>query len=226
MLYISNEIQSYSCFIVCPETSVGDVVYKPSVGAGPARRQWGAPQKTQVVSALEKAKIMTATTTIAGGDEPDAAKNPGVPTIPEENPPKSVVPTDEKAAIGVTITIPKEQEPSPGLGVTVTKSPATPKTVILRGEPKPSTSPNLITTSTDQPKDSVTIDSKEGSLSPDQRSATVKPSAAVVGGDENIEEVSLGEDETLKKVQVPPKSPAQAWTDNSRKGSTIIYINF
>lgn len=186
-------------FLFCPETSANDVVYKPTDDAGPARRQWGPPQKTQVVSALEKAKIMTATTA-AGGDEPDASKRISVLATPEENSVKTVVPTEEKSAIGVTVTLPKGSvNPSPDLGVTVTKSPVTPKTVVLRREETP-TSPSeqiVTTTSTNQVKDTITSDE----------------------GVENVKEVSLNKNMISINVAASPRSPVNAWTDESQKGN-------
>lgn len=113
--------------IVLLATSVNDAVIKPSDNNA-ARKQWGQ-QKTQVVSALEKIKLQTATSTIMGRDESDAAGVGQTITISKSQP--------SSPGIGQTITVSKETTPGglPVVGQTMTVSPGpsgSPQTVILK----------------------------------------------------------------------------------------------
>ena len=65
---------------------------------------------TQIISALGNAKLQTATTTIGGGDEPDAARKPQLPVVTQSSP---VTPS---AAMGATVTVQNPTVP-PMLGV-------------------------------------------------------------------------------------------------------------
>ena len=203
-------------------------MWKPSVGAGPARKQWGSPQKTKVVSALEKAKIMTATSAVPGGDEPDACKrvSAAAGTSIEKNSRTAVVPTEEKPPIGVTVTLLKESvEPPTDLGVTVTKSPTTTKTVVLKREQNaPSLSEQTtVATTTSKVLESPTADSKEKLSKPNQESFTGKLSDVEIGNE--VDQETLYKDETAKEAKELPRSPFKAWTEDSVKGSFKLMLN-
>ena len=126
-----HEAHFIAFFLTFLATCAGDAVMKPAAVA--ARKQWGKPQMTQIISALGNAKLQTATTAIEGGDEQDALKK-AQPAVVIQSPAGSSV-----SAMGTTVTLQSPsvtvQSPSvsPSLGVTVVKSPTTesPKTVIV-----------------------------------------------------------------------------------------------
>ena len=189
---------------------------KPAVD--PARKQWGKPEMTQIISALGNAKLQTATTTMGGGDEPDAANKPQFPVVTQSSP------TAPSAAMGATVTVQNPTVP-PMLGVTVVKSSTgdSPKTVIMRKdkvEEASSVGEATITiseTTTENRKKPLTLETisertKEGDISKDD--ATVKA--------ENSEDLSIEDVEDIpeekpietsagKPAPLATKSPAKAW---------------
>ena len=195
-------------------TSFDDVVLKAA--ADPARKQWGKPQMTQIISALGNAKLQTATTAIGGSDEPDAARKAQLPVVTQSAP---------SAAMGATVTVQSPTVPSM-LGVTVVKFPASesPKTVIVRKDkaeeiPEAASSQGEATITisgkteddTKQPLalDTISEGTKEGDG--DKEDATVKA--------ENVEDLNLEDVEDIPEEKVtessaekpPPKSPVKAW---------------
>lgn len=193
-------------------TSSDDAVFKPAIEA--ARKQWGKPQVTQIISALGNAKLQTATTTI-GSDEPDAAKKPQLPVVMQ--PVRA-----DASPMGTTVTVQSPTSP-PLLGVTVVKSPTSdsPKTVIVRkdkvAENKEEQNSKVQATVTkshnteDVTKKTVALETiSEGTKEGEKGDETVK-----VEESENMSVDDL-EDVTEKTEVTPgekpaPKSPVKAW---------------
>lgn len=189
---------------------------KPAVD--PARKQWGKPQMTQIISALGNAKLQTATTTIGGGDEPDAARKPQLPVVTQSSP------AAPSAAMGATVTVQSPTVP-PMLGVTVVKSPTSdsPKTVIMRKDKaKEASSPGeatiTISGKTDEntkktlPLETISEGTKEGDIG--KEDATVKAENSddlSIQDVENIPEEKATETLTKKPAPSVPKSPVKAW---------------
>lgn len=196
---------------------------KPAVD--PARKQWGKPEMTQIISALGNAKLQTATTTMGGSDEPDAARKP--PVVTQSSP------AAPSAAMGATVTVQNPTVPSM-LGVTVVKSPTgdSPKTVIMRKdkvEEASSAGEATITiseTTTENrrnllPLETISERTKEGDISKDD--ATVKA--------ENSEDLSIEDVEDIpeekpiepsigKPAPLAPKSPVKAWGEAKASSPT------
>ncbi|XP_032223263.2 serine/threonine-protein kinase Nek1 isoform X2 [Nematostella vectensis] len=108
-------------------TSAADAVIKPGEDANHVRKQWGQPQRTQIVSALENVKLQTATSAFGvGGDEMDAAKSP--PVLSAIGKTITVSKGSQSPGMGVTTTV--KSIDSPTLGVTVVKNAASPKTLV------------------------------------------------------------------------------------------------
>ena len=189
---------------------------KPAVD--PARKQWGKPEMTQIISALGNAKLQTATTTMGGGDEPDAARKPRFPVVTQSSP------AAPSAVMGATVTVQNPTVP-PMLGVTVVKSSTgdSPKTVIMRKdkvEEASSAGEATITiseTTTENrkkplPLETISEGTKEGDIS--KADTTVK---AENSEDLNIEDVEdIPEEKPIetsagKPTPLAPKSPAKAW---------------
>lgn len=111
-------------------TSANDAVIKPEdPNIHAARKQWGQ-QKTQVVSALEKIKLQTATSTIMSSGEGQGgsvsiSSSPGIG--------KTITIGPSSPDIGQTITVSK-QSTAEGLPVVggIPGSPASPQTVVLK----------------------------------------------------------------------------------------------
>lgn len=193
-------------FLAFPATSAGDAVMKPAADA--ARKQWGKPQMTEIISALGNAKLQTATTAIGGADEQDAAKK-----------------ASPAVAMGTTVTVQSPTVP-PLLGVTVVKSPTSksPQTVIVKKDksdemPEAASSKGGATitisgTTEDEHKKSPVLDTisegtGEGDINKDN--GTVK---AENSDDLNLEEVkSVPQEKVLETSpeKVEPKSPVKAW---------------
>ena len=205
---------STCCIFSTPATSSNDAVCKPGIEA--ARKQWGQPQMTQIISALGNAKLQTATTTI-GPDEPDAGKKAQLPVVTQSSG------SSDSSTMGTTVTV-QSSSALPLLGVTVVKSPTSesPKTVIVRKdrvdeskEEDNSQAGSTITISAETPDDKrkpVTLETiSEGTKEGDKEDATVK---AVDAEDLNIEDV---EDITMEKAEpegdekAAPKNPVKAW---------------
>lgn len=204
-------------FVYISETSGEDAVFKPAVDA--ARKQWGRPQMTQIISALGNAKLQTATAAIGGGDEPDAARK-AQNTVVTQSPSGS--PT---SAMGTTVTVQNPTVP-PMLGVTVVKSPTSesPKTVIVRKDktdelPEAASSKGEATITIagkteDEHKKSPALETisegtKEGDLG--NEDATVK---AGNSDDLNLEDVEIIPEEKAPETSTEkpaPKSPVKAW---------------
>ena len=202
---------------------------KPAVD--PARKQWGKPEMTQIISALGNAKLQTATTTMGGGDEPDAARKPQFPIVTQSSP------AAPSAALGATVTVQNPTVP-PMLGVTVVKSPTgdSPKTVIMRKdkvEEARSAGEATITiseTTTENRKTPLSLETisegtKEGDISKDD--ATIKA--------ENSEDLSIEDVEDIPEKKpietsagspapLVPKSPVKAWGE--AKASTPTESRF
>lgn len=187
---------------------------KPAVD--PARKQWGKPEMTQIISALGNAKLQTATTTMGGSDEPDAARKP--PVVTQSSP------AAPSAAMGATVTVQNPTVPSM-LGVTVVKSPTgdSPKTVIIRKdkvEEASSAGEATITiseTTTENRKNPLPLETisertKEGDISKDD--ATVKAENSEDLSIEDVEDIPEEkpiEPSTGKPAPLAPKSPVKAW---------------
>lgn len=187
---------------------------KPAVD--PARKQWGKPEMTQIISALGNAKLQTATTTMGGSDEPDAARKP--PVVTQSSP------AAPSAAMGATVTVQNPTVPSM-LGVTVVKSPTgdSPKTVIMRKdkvEEASSAGEATITiseTTTENrrnllPLETISERTKEGDISKDD--ATVKAENSEDLSIEDVEDIPEEkpiEPSTGKPAPLAPKSPVKAW---------------
>jgi len=210
-------------------TSAQDAVLKPAVD--PARKQWGKPQMTQIISALGNAKLQTATTTMGGSDEPDAARKPQFPVVTQSSPAASC------AAVGATVTVQNPTVPSV-LGVTVVKSTTgdSPKTVIMRKDKVEEASAQgeatlTISGTTEEntkkslPLETISEGTKEGDTG--KEGATVK---AENSGDLSIEDVeNIPEEKTTetsaeKPAQLAPKSPVKAWGEG--KASTPTESKF
>lgn len=204
-------------FLAFPATSAGDAVMKPAADA--ARKQWGKPQMTEIISALGNAKLQTATTAIGGADEQDAAKKAS-PAVVTQSPADSSV-----SAMGTTVTVQSPTVP-PLLGVTVVKSPTSksPQTVIVKKDksdemPEAASSKGGATitisgTTEDEHKKSPVLDTisegtGEGDINKDN--GTVKA--------ENSDDLNLVEVESVPQEKVletspekaEPKSPVKAW---------------
>lgn len=193
--------------------------------ADPARKQWGKPEMTQIISALGNAKLQTATTTMGGSDEPDAARKP--PVVTQSSP------AAPSAAMGATVTVQNPTVPSM-LGVTVVKSPTgdSPKTVIMRKdkvEEASSAGEATITiseTTTENrrnllPLETISERTKEGDISKDD--ATVKAENSEDLSKEDVEDIpeekpiepSIG-----KPAPLAPKSPVKAWGEAKASSPT------
>lgn len=202
---------------------------KPAVD--PARKQWGKPEMTQIISALGNAKLQTATTTMGGGDEPDAARKPQFPVVTQSSP------TAPSAAMGATVTVQNPTVP-PMLGVTVVKSSTgdSPKTVIRRKdkvEEASSAGEATITiseTTTENrkkplPLETISERTKEGDISKDDATIKVENSE-----DLNIEDVEdIPEEKPIetsagKPTPLATKSPVKAWGE--AKASTPTESKF
>ena len=209
-------------------TSAQDAVLKPAVD--PARKQWGKPQMTQIISALGNAKLQTATTTMGGSDEPDAARKPQFPVVTQSSP---VAPC---AAMGATVTVQNPTVP-PMLGVTVVKSTTgdSPKTVIMRKDKVEEASAQgeatlTISGTTEEntkkllPLETISERTNEGDTG--KEGATVEA--------ENSEDLSIEDVENIteekptetaeKPAQLAPKSPVKAWGEG--KASTPTESKF
>ena len=202
---------------------------KPAVD--PARKQWGKPEMTQIISALGNAKLQTATTTMGGGDEPDAARKPQFPVVTQSSP------AAPSTVMGATVTVQNPTVP-PMLGMTVVKSSTgdSPKTVIMRKdkvEEASSAGEATITiseTTTENRKKTLPLETisertKEGDISKDD--ATVK---AENSEDLNIEDVEdIPEEKPIetsagKPTPLATKSPMKAWGE--AKASTPTESKF
>lgn len=204
-------------------TSQNDAVFKPGVEA--ARKQWGQPQMTQIISALGNAQLQTATTTI-GPDEPDAGKKVQLPVVKQS----SV--TAVGSAMGTTVTV---QSPTvtPQLGVTVVKSSTSdcPKTVIVRknkiddNKEDDSQAQATITLSgktEEETKTAVALETiSEGTKETDKEDTTVET--------ENTDDIGVKDVEDLTEEKLPeaaigaksaPKSPLKAWGEVKENSST------
>ena len=206
-------------------TSAQDAVLKPAVD--PARKQWGKPQMTQIISALGNAKLQTATTTMGGSDEPDAARKPQFPVVTQSSP---VAPC---AAMGATITVQNPTVP-PMLGVTVVKSTTgdSPKTVIMRKDKVEEASAQGEATLTisgtaeentkkSLPLETISERTKEGDTG--KEGATVKAENSEdlsIEDVENITEEKPTETSAEKPAQLAPKSPVKAWGEGKACTST------
>lgn len=196
---------------------------KPAVD--PARKQWGKPEMTQIISALGNAKLQTATTTMGGSDEPDAARKP--PVVTQSSP------AAPSAAMGATVTVQNPTVPSM-LGVTVVKSPTgdSPKTVIMRKdkvEEASSAGEATITiseTTTENrrnllPLETISERTKEGDISKDD--ATVKAENSEDLSIEDVEDIPEEkpiEPSTGKPAPLAPKSPVKAWGEAKASSPT------
>lgn len=198
---------------------------KPAVD--PARKQWGKPEMTQIISALGNAKLQTATTTMGGGDEPDAARKPQFPVVTQSSP------AAPSAAMGATVTVQNPTVP-PMLGVTVVKSPTgdSPKTVIMRKdkvEEASSTGEATITiskTTTENSKKTLPLETisegtKEGDISKDDSTFKAKNSVDLSIEDvEDIPEKKPIETSAEKPAPLAPKSPVKAWGEAKASSHT------
>lgn len=203
---------------------------KPAVD--PARKQWGKPQMTQIISALGNAKLQTVTTTMGGDDEPDTARKPQLPVVTQSSP------AAPSTAMGATVTV---QNPTvqPMLGVTVVKSPTgdSPKTVIMRKnkvEEASSQGEATITisgTTTENtkkplPLETISERTKESDIS--KEGATVKTENSEDLSIEDVENIPVektSETSTEKPaLPVAPKSPVRAWGE--AKASTPTESRF
>ena len=193
--------------------------------ADPARKQWGKPDMTQIISALGNAKLQTATTTMGGSDEPDAARKPPVVTQSSPAAPSS--------AMGATVTVQNPTVPSM-LGVTVVKSPTgdSPKTVIMRKdkvEEANSAGEATITiseTTTENrrnllPLETISERTKEGDISKDDATVKAENSEDLSIADvEDIPEEKPIEPSTGKPAPLAPKSPVKAWGEAKASSPT------
>lgn len=197
---------------------------KPAVD--PARKQWGKPEMTQIISALGNAKLQTATTTMGGSDEPDAARKP--PVVTQSSP------AAPSAAMGATVTVQNPTVPSM-LGVTVVKSPTgdSPKTVIMRKdkvEEASSAGEATITiseTTTENrrnllPLETISERTKEGDISKDDATVKSENSAKDLSIEdvEDIPEEKPIEPSTGKPAPLAPKSPVKAWGEAKASSPT------
>lgn len=196
--------------------------------ADPARKQWGKPEMTQIISALGNAKLQTATTTMGGGDEPDAARKPQFPVVTQSSP------AAPSAAMGATVTVQNPTVPSM-LGVTVVKSPTgdSPKTVIIRKdkvEEASSAGEATITiseTTTENRKNPLPLETisertKEGDISKDDATVKSENSAKDLSIEdvEDIPEEKPIEPSIGKPAPLAPKSPVKAWGEAKASSPT------
>ena len=204
-------------------TSQNDAVFKPGVEA--ARKQWGQPQMTQIISALGNAQLQTATTTI-GPDEPDAGKKAQLPVVKQS----SV--TAVGSAMGTTVTV---QSPTvtPQLGVTVVKSSTSdsPKTVIVRknkidenkeDDSQAQATVTLSGKTEEETKTAVALETiSEGTKETDKEDTTVETENTDDIGVEDVEDVT---EEKLPEAAIgeksAPKSPLKAWGEVKENTST------
>ena len=176
-----------------------------------ARKQWGQPQMTQIISALGNAKLQTATTTI-GPDEPDAAKKAQLPVVTQSSG------STDSSTMGTTVTVQSPTTPAL-LGVTVVRSPTSesPKTVIVRKDrvEENSQAGSTITISAETPdaaKKPVTLETiSEGTKEGDKEDATVKAVDAEVLNIEDVEDITVEKAESEAGEKAEPKSPVKAW---------------
>ena len=216
--------------LVFSATSAQDAVLKPAVD--PARKQWGKPEMTQIISALGNAKLQTATTTMGGGDEPDAARKPQLPVVTQSTP------GAPSAAMGATVTVQNPTVP-PMLGVTVVKSPTgdSPKTVIMRKDKVDEASSageatlTISGTTTENtkkplPLETISEGTKEGDIS--KEGATVKVENSEDLSVEDVENIPVEKptETSAEKPEppAPPKSPVKAWGET--KASTPTESRF
>lgn len=203
---------------------------KPAVD--PARKQWGKPQMTQIISALGNAKLQTVTTTMGGDDEPDTARKPQLPVVTQSSPAAPSI------AMGATVTV---QNPTvqPMLGVTVVKLPTgdSPKTVIMRknkveeasaqGEATITIS-GTTTENTKKPLPLETISERTKESDISKEGATVKAENSEDLSIEDVENIPVEKtSETSAEKPVPPaapKSPVRAWGE--AKASTPTESRF
>lgn len=195
-------------------TSQNDAVFKPGIEA--ARKQWGKPQMTQIISALGNAKLQTATTTI-GPDEPDAGKKAQLPVVTQS------FGGAGRSAMGATVTVQGPTIP-PLLGVTVVKSPTSdsPKTVIARREKiedskdENSEAQATITLSAkteEETKKPVALETiSEGTKEGDKQDFTVKTENSEDLNLEDVENVTEEKtSESAAREKPAPRSPMKAW---------------
>ena len=182
---------------------------------------------TQIISALGNAKLQTATTTVGGGDEPDAARKPQLPVVTQSSP------AAPSAAMGATVTVQNPTVP-PMLGVTVVKSPTgdSPKTVIMRKDKVEEASSQGEATTTISgtttentkkplPLETISEGTKEGNISKEE--ATVKAENSDDLSIEDVENIPVEKpDETSAEKPAPPapKSPVRAWGEAKASTST------
>ena len=184
---------------------------KPGFEAAAARKQWGKPQVTQIISALGNAKLQTATTTM-GPDEPDAGKKAQLPVVTQPSG------KGDNSTMGATVTVQKPNTP-PLLGVTVVKSPTSdsPKTVIVRrdkisegkNEDDGAETQATITISgknTDDTKKPVVMETilegtKEGEKGDDSEDVSL----------EEVENITEDKEESAVEEKPAPRSPVKAW---------------
>ena len=194
-------------------TSSDDAVFKPAIEA--ARKQWGKPQVTQIISALGNAKLQTATTTL-GPDEPDAAKKPQLPVVTQ--PPVRA----DASPMGATVTVQSPTSP-PLLGVTVVKSPTSdsPKTVIVKkdevAENKEEQNSKVQATITksqnteDVSKKTVALETiSEGTKEGEKGNGTIKVEESEDMSVDDLEDVTE-KMEVTSGEKPAPKSPVKAW---------------
>ena len=190
-------------------------MFKPGIEA--ARKQWGKPQVTQIISALGNAKLQTATTTI-GPDEPDAGKKAQRPVVTQS------FGSGNSSTMGATVTVQSPTVP-PLLGVTVVKSPTSesPKTVIARKdkvehnkEEENSQAQATITIAgktEDAAGKAVALETiSEGTKEGDNESATVKADNSEDLSLEDVENVTEEKTSESGASEKPaPRSPVKAW---------------
>lgn len=199
-------------------TSSEDAVLKPGFeAAAAARKQWGKPQVTQIISALGNAKLQTATTTM-GPDEPDAGKKAQLPVVTQPSG------KGDNSTMGATVTVQKPNTP-PLLGVTVVKSPTSdsPKTVIVRrdkiseekNEDDGAETQATITISgknTDDTKKPVVMETiLEGTKEGEKGDGTVKSDDSEDVSLEEVENITEGKEESAVEEKPAPRSPVKAW---------------
>lgn len=195
--------------------------------ADPARKQWGKPEMTQIISALGNAKLQTATTTMGGGNEPDAARKPQFPVVTQSSP------AAPSAAMGATVTVQNPTVPSM-LGVTVVKSPTgdSPKTVIIRkdkveeassaGEATITISETTENRKNPLPLETISERTKEGDISKDDATVKSENSAKDLSIEdvEDIPEEKPIEPSIGKPAPLAPKSPVKAWGEAKASSPT------
>ncbi|XP_078369290.1 serine/threonine-protein kinase Nek1-like isoform X1 [Oculina patagonica] len=201
-------------------TCAEDAVFKPA--GDPARKQWGKPQMTQIISALGNAKLQTATTAIGGGDEPDAARKPQLPVVTQSSP------AAPATVMGETVTVQSPTVP-PMLGVTVVKSPTTdsPKTVIVRKDKVEEASSQGGATITisgkteDDTKKPLPLETiSEGTKEGDKEDVTLKAENSEDLSIEDVENITDEKATDTSGDKPAPKSPVKAWGEEKANTPT------